>query len=118
MNSEPSVTLGRANRSPTIVRLPSRAMFWRSLTLCARRVSLALALLLSSLPLATPGLAAELIVDNSDGAVVVKGKWTATNTTAGFLGADYFFRTAGDGASSVTWPFPSGAAGRYDVFAR
>src|ERR1700716_46843 len=66
VNSKPSVTLGHSKRSPAIVRLPLRAMFWRSLTLCARRVSVALALLLSTLPLATPGLAAELIVDNSD----------------------------------------------------
>jgi N-acetylmuramoyl-L-alanine amidase len=93
-------------------------MFWRSMFPGARRASVAFALVLSTLPLATPSLAAELIVDNSDGAVVVKGKWTTTNTTTGFFGADYLFRTPGDGSSSVTWPFPSGAAGRYDVFAR
>jgi N-acetylmuramoyl-L-alanine amidase len=50
--------------------------------------------------------------------VQTKGKWTATNTTGGFFGADYLFRTPGDGLSSVTWPFPNGAAGRYEVFAR
>src|SRR5438552_1504736 len=93
-------------------------MFWGSLTLCIRRASVACALLLSTLPLATPGLAAELIVDNSDGPVVVKGKWSTSSTTAGFLGADYLFRTPGDGSSSVNWPFPSGPAGRYEVFAR
>jgi N-acetylmuramoyl-L-alanine amidase len=79
---------------------------------------LALGLLLASLPLATPTLAAELIVDNSDGSVLIKGKWTATKETGGFLGADYLFRTPGDGTSSVTWPFPAGSAGRYEVFAR
>ena len=59
----------------------------------ARRVSVALALLLSTLPLATPIQAAELVVDSSDGTVLVKGKWTTTSTTSGFLGADYLFRT-------------------------
>jgi len=78
----------------------------------------AFALLLSTLPLATPSLAAELVVDNSDAAVSVKGKWTTSNTTAGFLGADYLYRTPGDGSSSVSWPFPAGPAGRYEVFAR
>jgi N-acetylmuramoyl-L-alanine amidase len=93
-------------------------MLWRSLILSVRRASVALALLLGTLPLATQSLAAELIVDNSDGAVVVKGKWTTTNTTSGFVGADYFFRTPGSGSFSVTWPFPASQAGRYDVFAR
>src|ERR1700674_3025177 len=83
-----------------------------------RRAMLALGLLLASLPLAATTLAAELIVDNSDGAVVIKGKWTATKETAGFYGADYLFRAPGDGTSSVTWPFPNGSAGRYEVFAR
>ena len=77
-----------------------------------------LAVLLGMLPLATPALAAEMIVDNSDGVVTVKGKWTSTSTTDGFFGPDYLFRTPGDGNSSVTWPFPDGAAGRYEVFAR
>jgi N-acetylmuramoyl-L-alanine amidase len=71
-----------------------------------------------ALPLAAPASAGELIVDNSDSAVLIKGKWTATNNTSGFLGSDYLFRTPGDGQSSVVWPFPSGAAGRYEVFAR
>src|SRR5712692_532135 len=73
---EPSVTPWRPIRSPCIVRLPRRVMFWRSFLPSARRASVALALLLSTLPLATPSLAAELIVDNSDSVVVVKGKWT------------------------------------------
>jgi N-acetylmuramoyl-L-alanine amidase len=75
-------------------------------------------MLLATLPAATASLAAELVVDNSDAAVQVKGPWTATKTTPGFYGADYLFRTPGDGSSSVTWPFPSSAAaGRYAVFA-
>ena len=69
--------------------------------------------------LAAPAWADELIVDNGDSAAQVKGNWTATSTTSGFYGGNYLFRTSGDGSSSVTWPFPSGAAaGRYEVFAR
>jgi N-acetylmuramoyl-L-alanine amidase len=80
------------------------------------RLSLALFIVLAA---ATPGFAAELIVDNSDSVVQVKGKWTATKETPGFYGPDYFFRTPGDGSSSITWPFPNdAAAGHYDVFAR
>src|SRR5919204_2126084 len=61
----------------------------------------------------------ELVVDNTDTSVQARGKWMATTTTPGFYGADYLFRTAGDGSSTVTWPFPaSAAAGRYEVFAR
>jgi N-acetylmuramoyl-L-alanine amidase len=71
------------------------------------------------LPVATPSLAAELVVDNSDGSVQVKGQWTATKSTSGFYGGDYLFRTPGDGSSTVTWPFPSkAAAGRYAVSAQ
>src|SRR6266567_9082527 len=80
------------------------------------RLSLALTILLAA---ATPGFAAELIVDNSDGVVQLKGKWTTTKETQGFYGPDYLFRTPGDGGSSVTWPFPNDAgAGRYEVFGR
>jgi N-acetylmuramoyl-L-alanine amidase len=82
------------------------------------RKSLALAILLATLPLAMPALAADLIVDNSDGVVAIKGKWTPTTTTGGFYGPDYVFRTPGDGTSSVTWPFPDSAPGRYEVFGR
>src|SRR5439155_16863343 len=89
--------------------------FFSSRCVCA---TLGVAMLCVALPLATPAAAAELIVDNSDATVQVKGKWTSTSTTGGFVGADYLFRTAGDGQSSVTWPFPAGAAGRYEVFAR
>ncbi|MGI9147573.1 MAG: N-acetylmuramoyl-L-alanine amidase [Chloroflexota bacterium] len=86
---------------------------WRAL-----RAMLALAPLFTALPLATPAVAAELIVDNSDGGVSIKGKWTATNTVGGFTGPDYVYRTPGDGSASVSWPYPSGPAGRYEVFAR
>jgi N-acetylmuramoyl-L-alanine amidase len=79
---------------------------------------LAAPLLVAALPYATPAAAAELVVDNPDGVVQVKGKWSATNTTGGFQGSDYLFRVPGDGNSSVFWPFPGGAAGKYDVFAR
>src|SRR5579864_4160936 len=88
-------------------------MFWRT---CVT-VAAGLTMLLAQVPPAA--MAAELIVDNSDSAIQIKGKWTATKETPGFYGQDYLFRTAGDGTSSVTWPFPSGAAaGRYDVFAQ
>src|SRR5262249_45319111 len=82
------------------------------------RPPLAALLLIVALPLATPTAAAELIVDNSDGVVQVKGKWSATTTTGGFLGADDLFRVPGDGSSSVFWPFPGKDAGKYEVFAR
>src|SRR5215831_18320621 len=90
-------------------------MLWRFFT----SYVLAFVMLLAVLPVATPSLAAELVVDNSNGSVQVKGAWTSTKTTSGFYGADYLFRTPGDGSSSVTWPFPSSAAaGRYSVFAQ
>jgi N-acetylmuramoyl-L-alanine amidase len=76
-------------------------------------------LLLGLFTAAAPAWADELIVDNADSSVQVKGKWTATSTTQGFYGSDYLFRTAGDGSATVVWPFPANAAaGRYEVFAR
>jgi N-acetylmuramoyl-L-alanine amidase len=94
-------------------------MFRRIFTLCVQRAALAVALLAGTLSLAPPTLAAEVVVDNSDAAVQVKGNWSTTSTTSGFLGADYLFRTPGNGSASVTWPFPpSNPAGRYEVFAR
>src|SRR5438477_595906 len=83
------------------------------------RVVLAIGFFLALLPLATPGFAAETIVDNSDGSIQIKGNWSATRETTGFYGSDYLFRTPGDGTSSVTWPFPSASpAGRYTVYAQ
>jgi N-acetylmuramoyl-L-alanine amidase len=66
----------------------------------------------------TPSRAAELVIDNTDPAVQVRGTWATTTTTGGFLGPNYLFRTSGNGLSSVTWPFPPAAAGNYEVFAR
>jgi N-acetylmuramoyl-L-alanine amidase len=82
------------------------------------RFLLAAAMLAASLPLASPIGAAELIVDNRDGQVQVKGSWGTTATTSGHYGADYLFRVPGDGSSTVTWPFPGDQAGKYEVFAR
>src|SRR5262245_12271439 len=82
------------------------------------RAPLAALVLALAWPAAPPVAAQELIVDNPDGAVQVKGKWSTTTTTGGFQGADYLFRVAGDGSSSVFWPFPGTSAGRYEVFAR
>jgi N-acetylmuramoyl-L-alanine amidase len=93
-------------------------MFAHSIARSASSAGVALALLLTSLPLSGTAFASEQVVDNSDGTVSVKGKWTSTTTTGGFYGPDYVFRTPGDGSSSVTWPFPGSAAGRYEVFAR
>ena len=42
------------------------------------RVVVALGILLAGLPLAAPTLAAEMVVDNSDNVIQVKGKWTQT----------------------------------------
>src|SRR4051812_9485299 len=93
-------------------------MLSRRLTRHLLRAILVATVLLSTWPLASPALADELVVDNPDGPVQVKGKWSATNTTGGFQGADYLFRVPGDGSSSVFWPFPGGTAGRYEVLAR
>ena len=84
-----------------------------------RRSLLALFLLLAALPLAQTAAAAETVVDNSDASVQVKGAWSKSQTTSGFYGADYLFRTAGDGSATVTWPFPSASpAGKYIVYAQ
>src|SRR5579864_330759 len=83
------------------------------------RVAVALGIVLALLPLATPGYAAESIVDNSDGSIQIKGTWTSTRETPGFYGADYLFHTPGDGTASVTWPFPSSSpAAHYTVYAQ
>ncbi len=90
-------------------------MFWRYFKSCV----LVCVLLLAVWPETRPALAAELVVDDADASVQVKGQWTSTTSTPGFYGSDYLFRTPGDGSSSVTWPFPSTAvAGRYAVYAQ
>ena len=84
-----------------------------------RRFFITIGLLLALLQTAAPAQAAEAVVDNSDASIQIKGKWTATKETSGFYGADYLYRTPGDGSSSVTWPFPnSSPAGQYTVFAQ
>jgi N-acetylmuramoyl-L-alanine amidase len=93
-------------------------MFRRVFSVPLASIASAIAFLLATLPLATPILAAELIVDTSDPAVQIKGKWSSSTTTSGFVGANYLFRVAGEGQLSVTWPFPQAAAGQYEVFAR
>src|SRR5436190_21838076 len=109
----------RPDPLPTMVRLPAGAMFVRTFTRSVFSLAVALTLLLATLPLTTPTLAAELVVDNADSTVQVKGKWASTKETSGFYGADYLFRTPGDGTSSVTWPFPAGGpAAQYTVFAQ
>lgn len=76
--------------------------------------------LLATLAVSSSALAAaELIVDNTGSSVQVKGPWTTTTTTPGFYGADYVFRTPGDGSATVTWSFPANApGGKYELFAR
>jgi hypothetical protein len=60
-----------------------------------------------------------LVVDNTDSAVRVTGRWQANSTSPGFYGGDYLFHVPGDGTSHVTWSFPAaGASGPYAVFAR
>jgi N-acetylmuramoyl-L-alanine amidase len=87
-------------------------MLWRLITTSV----IVLGLLLTAAPAAS---AAEVVVDNSDASVRVKGKWSPNKTTSGFYGEDYLFRTPGDGTSSVTWPFPvNSPAGQYTVFAQ
>ena len=77
---------------------------------------LSIACLLASM--APPALADNDIVLDDDGASVQShGIWAATASTSGFLGSGYHYRVAGDGTSTFTWPF-TGAAGRYEVFAR
>src|SRR5579859_7738375 len=108
---ERNVTHRAPNRWASIARLDCGPMF--------RRFLIALLLLAAALPLTTPSFAAEVVVDNSDPSVQVKGTWTKTQTTPGFYGADYLFRNAGDGSSSVTYPFPSNSpAGKYTVYAQ
>ena len=75
-----------------------------------RRFLLALALTLAAVPLAAPAEAAEVVVDNSDPSVQVRGNWTTSQTTSGYYGPDYRFRTAGEGSATVTWPFPANPA--------
>jgi hypothetical protein len=77
-----------------------------------------LLLLLVTAPAARPALADELVVDDSAPSVQFTGSWAQASTTAGFFGAGYHYRVAGDGSSSARWPFPGTADGTYELFAR
>src|SRR5262245_26661162 len=61
--------------------------------------------------------AEELIVDDAAPGVQFKGTWATSTSGNGFLGPAYRFRVAGDGSSTVRWPFSS-PAGSYEVFVR
>ena len=50
----------------------------------------------------------ELVVDDDAAGVQLKGTWAASTNGSGFVGNGYRFRVAGDGSSSVRWPFPGG----------
>jgi polysaccharide biosynthesis protein PslG len=70
-------------------------------------------------PAARPAFADDIVVDDAAPTVQISGEWATATVSGGFFGSGYRFRVAGDGSSSVTWPFPSSAgAGSYDVQAR
>jgi polysaccharide biosynthesis protein PslG len=71
-------------------------------------------------PAVQPAVAAdEMIVDDGASSVQINGTWASSNTSSGFFGDGYHYRVAGDGSSSVRWPFPpTAAAASYEVFAR
>ncbi|HEX8968697.1 MAG TPA: hypothetical protein VF937_12505 [Chloroflexota bacterium] len=80
------------------------------------RCALALALLASTV--AQVAWADELIVDDGSAGVQFHGVWATSTSGSGFYGDAYHYRVAGDGASSVRWPFPGAEAGAFEVFAR
>ena len=82
----------------------------------ALRCVLALVLLASTTT--RPTFADELVVDDDAAGVQVKGTWATSTSGTGFLGNAYRYRVAGDGSSSVRWPFPGVAGGSFEVFAR
>jgi polysaccharide biosynthesis protein PslG len=70
-------------------------------------------------PAARPVFADDLVVDDAMPTVQITGDWATSSQTSGFFGSGYRYHVAGDGSSSVTWPFPASAsAGTYDVLAR
>ena len=76
-------------------------------------------LLLLLAPSAGPAYADEIIVDDASPTVQVQGTWAVSSSSGRFFGAGYRYRVAGDGSSSVSWPFPAtAAAGGYEVFVR
>jgi polysaccharide biosynthesis protein PslG len=80
------------------------------------RCALALILLVSTT--ARPTFADELVVDDDAASVQIKGAWATSTSGSGFVGNEYRYRVAGDGSSSVRWPFPGTAGGSFEVFAR
>jgi polysaccharide biosynthesis protein PslG len=67
---------------------------------------------------APAALADELVVDDGAAGVQLNGTWATSTNGSGFFGDGYRFRSAGDGSSSVRWPFPGSAGGSFEVFAR
>ena len=88
----------------------------RLLVRAPMRVVVALGLLCSTL--APAAFADELIVDDSATNVQVKGTWATSTNGSGFIGAGYRFRVAGDGSSSVRWPFVGGSGGSFEEIGR
>jgi len=77
-----------------------------------------LALVLLASTTARPTFADELVVDDDAAAVQLKGVWATSTNGTGFLGNAYRYRVAGDGSSSIRWPFPGTTSGSFEVFAR
>ena len=73
--------------------------------------------LLALLPPAAVLADNEIVLDDESPAVQTTGVWATTAATSGFVGSGYHFRVAGDGSSTVVWPF-NGPSGSYEVFAR
>src|SRR5207253_413336 len=83
-----------------------------------RLLARALSVLLLLAPMARTAVAdSDIVLDDDAPSVQIKGTWATSTTTSGYLGSGYHYRVAGDGASTVTWPF-SAPAGQYEVFAR
>jgi polysaccharide biosynthesis protein PslG len=90
-----------------------RHLFWG-----ATRGVVALVLLASTTATVPAALADELVVDDGAGTVQVVGTWATSTNGSGFVGDGYRYRSAGDGSSSLRWPFPGSADGSFEVFAR
>ena len=73
--------------------------------------------LLALLPPAAVLADNEIVLDDESPAVQMTGVWATTAATSGFVGSGYHFRVAGDGSSTVVWPF-NGPSASYEVFAR
>src|SRR5947207_4269195 len=85
---------------------------------CMRFLAGLLAVVFLLAPTTRPVLADnETILDDDAATVQIKGVWATSTSTSGYYGSSYRFRVAGDGSSTVTWPF-AGPAAQYEVFAR